>query len=246
MARTLGIAGLLLCPALVLAPPAWLATPRGLLIAGYLATVTTAGTYLAYGWGLRTTSLDTVATLLLAEPAVATLLGVAVLREPHTRWTWCGLALIGAALTTLSRAGRAAVPVAMPPSPATVTPVALPRPARPRPARAAHRRTVTVVVTRCGDGYVARCLEPDISRRGRSLAQSLEHLRVAVEGRLAAQPWADAPHPLVTSLEVRVAGCRDRSRRPARRRGSGAARCCLATGGVSRRIRPSGQRIRPR
>jgi DME family drug/metabolite transporter len=105
MAVTLGLAGILLSPVLALTSLTWLGTVTGLVVATYLAVVTTAGTYLAYGWGLRTTPLDTVVTLLLAEPATAAVLGIAVLHEPRTRWTWSGLALIGIALVTLTRTG---------------------------------------------------------------------------------------------------------------------------------------------
>jgi DME family drug/metabolite transporter len=222
MALTLGIAGVLLSPFLVLTSLTWLTTTWGIAIAGYLAAVTTAGTYVAYGWGLRTTSLDTVATLLLAEPAAATLLGIAVLHEPSTGWTWCGLALIGIALVALTRSGAKIESV--PAAPVLRTSVGVGvgvDGGDPETDNGVLRRTVTVVITRQGDSFVARSLHPEMVRSGRSLAQSLEHLRKAVEHQLVRQPWVEAPHPLVTSLEVQVAGCRgrrplghDRHRRP--------------------------------
>lgn len=121
MALTLGLGGLLLSPVLMLTSLTWLATVSGIAISAYLAVVTTAGTYLAYGWGLRHTPLDTVATLLLAEPATATVLGILVLHEQQTWWTWLGLILIATALVILTR--RRGAPVAATPrgDPRTLT-----------------------------------------------------------------------------------------------------------------------------
>ena len=87
-----------------------LATPGGLLTALYLGGATTALAYSLYGLGLRTTPVATAATLSLAEPAVASLLGVAVLGERLAPVSVAGLALLGAGLVVAAlpeRAGRA-------------------------------------------------------------------------------------------------------------------------------------------
>ena len=69
-----------------------MATARGLAVATYLAVLTTALAYLLYARGLRTTAVTTATTLGLAEPAVAAVLGLAVLGEHLTinrvRWPW--------------------------------------------------------------------------------------------------------------------------------------------------------------
>ena len=70
----------------------WVATGPGLAVATYLAVLTTALGYLLYARGLRTTAVTTATTLGLAEPAVAAVLGLAVLSE---RLTIPGLAGLG-------------------------------------------------------------------------------------------------------------------------------------------------------
>lgn len=222
MALTLGIAGILLSPVLVMSSLSWLGTVLGLLIAVYLAVVTTALTYLAYGWGLRTTSLDLVATLLLAEPATAAMLGILILHEPSTRWTWSGLILIGIGLVILARRG------AEPVETGTVAsrPVGLPlRPVPRRVAGEVRRHAVVVVVTRRGGRYVARCLEPELKRSGRSLARSLDHLRSAVEHQLAHSPGSRPSYPLVTWLDVEVPAGRGHRCPPAAGAVPGPGRC---------------------
>ena len=77
----------------------WVATTRGLAVATYLAVLTTALAYLQYARGLRTTAVTTATTLGLAEPAVAAVLGLAVLGE---RLTITGLAGLGVLATSLA------------------------------------------------------------------------------------------------------------------------------------------------
>ncbi|MBG0813899.1 DMT family transporter [Planomonospora sp. ID82291] len=93
-----GGAGLVMLPVLLWTGAGWLAEPRGLLAALYLGCATTALAYVLYGRGLRTTPVATAATLALAEPAVAALLGVAVLGERLTPVSAAGLLLLGAGL----------------------------------------------------------------------------------------------------------------------------------------------------
>lgn len=93
-----GGAGVIMLPVLIATGPGWLTEPRGLLSALYLGLVTTALAYLLYGIGLRSTPVATAATLALAEPAVAALLGLLVLGEHLSGVSWGGLVLLGAAL----------------------------------------------------------------------------------------------------------------------------------------------------
>jgi DME family drug/metabolite transporter len=106
-----GGAAVVMVPVLLWTGTGWLAEPRGLLTALYLGCATTALAYILYGRGLRTTPVATAATLALAEPAVAALLGVAVLGERLTLVSVAGLLLLGASLVAVAlpeRAGRAA------------------------------------------------------------------------------------------------------------------------------------------
>ena len=81
MASAFGLGGLLLLPVLVLQPLEWLASPGGVALAGYLGLVTTALAYVLFGRGLAVLPAGPVTTLVLAEPLVATALGVGLLDE---------------------------------------------------------------------------------------------------------------------------------------------------------------------
>jgi DME family drug/metabolite transporter len=94
----------------------WVATGPGLAVATYLAVLTTALAYLLYARGLRTTAVTTATTLGLAEPAVAAVLGLAVLGEHLTATGFAGLGVLAISLviaawpsprpTTTARPGR--------------------------------------------------------------------------------------------------------------------------------------------
>ncbi|MEW9553855.1 DMT family transporter [Nonomuraea sp. NPDC050783] len=85
--------------------------PRGLVALLYLGLGTTGLSYFLYGRGLRTTPVATAATLALAEPAVAALLGLLVLGERLAPVSVAGLALLALALVVvaLPEGGRPAV-----------------------------------------------------------------------------------------------------------------------------------------
>ncbi|MER7127949.1 DMT family transporter [Streptosporangium saharense] len=108
MAAMFGGAALVMLPVLLWTGTAWLAEPRGLVAAVYLGCVSTAFAYVLYGRGLRVTPVATAATLSLAEPAVAALLGVVVLGERLTFLSACGLALLGVSLVVVALPGRGA------------------------------------------------------------------------------------------------------------------------------------------
>ncbi|WHT20755.1 EamA family transporter [Crossiella sp. CA-258035] len=84
--------------------PAWLS---GLAVVGYLVLVPTVLAYLLFGAGLRVLPAATVATLTLAEPVVAALLGVLVLGEPFTAGGGIGALLVLAGLGLLALPSRA-------------------------------------------------------------------------------------------------------------------------------------------
>ncbi|WP_436758543.1 DMT family transporter [Streptosporangium sp. V21-05] len=107
MGLMFGGAAVVMAPVLLWTGTGWLAEPRGLLTALYLGCATTALAYFLYGRGLRTTPVATAATLALAEPAVAALLGVVVLGERLAPASVAGLVLLGASLVAVSPPERA-------------------------------------------------------------------------------------------------------------------------------------------
>lgn len=110
MGALFGGAAVLMLPVLILTGPAWLTHPAGLLTALYLGCATTGLAYLLYGRGLRTIPVATAATLALAEPAVAAVLGVVALREHLSPVSWAGLALLALGLVVVARPGGVRTP----------------------------------------------------------------------------------------------------------------------------------------
>lgn len=115
MAAGFGGAGLLLLPVLLAAGPGFLATPGGLAMALYLAAVPTALAYVLFSRGLRRLSSGETATLVLAEPLTASVLGVVALGEHPSAVAGAGALLVLAGLLVLAaparrRVGVAAVP----------------------------------------------------------------------------------------------------------------------------------------
>jgi DME family drug/metabolite transporter len=104
MAAVFSVGAVLLLPVLVVGPTGWLATPSGLALALYLGLVPTTLAYVLFGRGLAVLAPGTVATLNLAEPVVATLLGVVVLDEHLGADGAVGLVLVVAGLALLARA----------------------------------------------------------------------------------------------------------------------------------------------
>jgi len=108
LAGTFALGGLLLLPFLLTQPLGWLATGGGLVLALYLGVATMAGANLLMTYGLRRLAPGPVTTLMLADPATAALLGVAVLHEPLSAPAAAGLAILAAGL--LLQGVRAARP----------------------------------------------------------------------------------------------------------------------------------------
>jgi DME family drug/metabolite transporter len=97
-----GAAGLAMLPVLLASGTGWLGSWRGAAVALHLAACTTFLAYRLFGRGLRSTPAQVATTLTLAEPAVATLLGVAVLGERLPALSWCGLTVLAAGLACLA------------------------------------------------------------------------------------------------------------------------------------------------
>jgi drug/metabolite transporter, DME family len=99
-------AGLAVLPVLLASGTGWLGTWRGAAVALHLAACTTFLAYRLFGRGLRSTPAQVATTLTLAEPAVATLLGVAVLGQRLPALSWCGLGVLAAGLACLAVPAR--------------------------------------------------------------------------------------------------------------------------------------------
>ncbi|MEQ4721136.1 EamA family transporter [Nonomuraea sp. B19D2] len=97
-----GGAVVIMLPVLLVSGVGWLGQPRGLLAVLYLGLGATALSYFLYGRGLRTTPVATAATLALAEPAVAALLGLVVLGERLAPVSIAGLVLLALSLVAVA------------------------------------------------------------------------------------------------------------------------------------------------
>jgi len=106
MGSVFGVASILSVPVLLSTSLAWLATPEGVLLVLWLGVVTIAVAYLLFGWGLKRLAPTTVASLTLAEPLVATLLGLVVLRETLSAMSIAGLIIMAVGLTILTLPAR--------------------------------------------------------------------------------------------------------------------------------------------
>lgn len=108
MAGFFVVGAVLLAPVLLGADLSWIATGRGALMVLWLGVVATGVSYVLFQRGLAGLPSSTVATLSLAEPVTATLLGVLVLREELTPLTAVGIAvvLLGLAAMALPRSPR--------------------------------------------------------------------------------------------------------------------------------------------
>jgi len=108
MARIFGFAAVLLVPVLVFGDISWLWSWEGWTMALWLAVVPTAFAYLLFAWGLRSLPAGEVATLTLAEPATAVILGVLVLSEQPGPLAIAGVTVVFAALALLALPQRTA------------------------------------------------------------------------------------------------------------------------------------------
>lgn len=106
MAAAFGLGGLLSAPLLLTQPVSWLATGEGVALAAYLGLVTVTLAYLLFVRGLAVLPAGPVTTLVLAEPVVATALGLVVLHERLDALGVLGVVLVLAGLLVQGRSGR--------------------------------------------------------------------------------------------------------------------------------------------
>jgi DME family drug/metabolite transporter len=111
MARLFGFGAILLIPVLILGDLHWVTTAGGAAMALWLGAVPTAIAYLLFASGLRQLHANEVATLTLAEPVTATLLGAIVLGERPGAVAIAGIVAILAGLAVLALPKTAPQPV---------------------------------------------------------------------------------------------------------------------------------------
>ncbi|SIN90970.1 EamA family transporter [Agromyces cerinus] len=104
MGALFGTAAVFSVPLLATTDASWLATGPGLAMALWLGLVTTTVAYLLFGYGLGGLAPATVATLTLAEPLTAGVLGVALLGESLTVGAVLGLLVLATGIVVLATA----------------------------------------------------------------------------------------------------------------------------------------------
>lgn len=102
MAVSFCLGALFLLPLSLTSEISWLAEPRGALIALHLGIITVGLAYTLFAQGLSLVPVATAATLTLAEPLTAGILGIGVLGETLSTQAFAGIALIIAGLVLLS------------------------------------------------------------------------------------------------------------------------------------------------
>jgi DME family drug/metabolite transporter len=106
MARLFAGGALILSPVLLATDTSWLTTAGGAAMALWLGAVPTAIAYILFASGLRHLHANEVATLTLAEPVTAALLGALVLSERPGATAIAGIFIILAGLAVLAAPGR--------------------------------------------------------------------------------------------------------------------------------------------
>jgi drug/metabolite transporter, DME family len=102
MAAAFGLGAIALLPVLVLSGPGPLASADGLALVLFLGVVPTALAYVLFARGLRALAASETATITLAEPLTAALLGVVVVGERLSATGALGAALVLSGLLALA------------------------------------------------------------------------------------------------------------------------------------------------
>lgn len=103
MHKIFGLGAILLIPFFFIGKNQFLTTTSGIEMALWLGLVPTAIAYTSYGYGLKNIKVATASTLILAEPATATLLAAIVLGESLNGYSWLGVGIVVTGLVYLSR-----------------------------------------------------------------------------------------------------------------------------------------------
>lgn len=97
------VAGVLMLP---FADLSWLGEPRGIAMVLWLGLATIALGYTLFTWGLERLTAAAAATLTLAEPLTASILGITLLGERLSPVAIAALVVLGAGLVLLARGSR--------------------------------------------------------------------------------------------------------------------------------------------
>ena len=103
MFKVFSLAALLSIPVLLINGTSWLGTSGGAVMIIWLGLIPTALAYILYAKGLKGIAPGVASTLILAEPATATILAAVVLNESINLQGWAGIATVAIGLAYLSR-----------------------------------------------------------------------------------------------------------------------------------------------
>ena len=102
-ATTFGVAALVSFPFLFTQNPQWILTLKGGLTIVWLGLVTTSVGYVLFMYGLKRIESSLAATVVLAEPATATILAAVVIGESLVMQSYIGIAVVAAGIVYLGR-----------------------------------------------------------------------------------------------------------------------------------------------
>lgn len=105
-ASTFGIAALITAPFLMVESLDWVITPKGALSILWLGLVPTAFGYFLFTYGLRRIESSVAATVVLAEPATATILAAVVIGESLVLQSYLGIAVVALGIVYITRSAR--------------------------------------------------------------------------------------------------------------------------------------------
>ena len=105
-ATSFGVAALITLPFLFAQNPEWLITTAGALSVLWLGLVPTAIGYFLFTSGLKRLDSSTAATVVLAEPATATILAAVVIGETLVGQSYFGIVIVAAGIFYISRAKK--------------------------------------------------------------------------------------------------------------------------------------------
>jgi len=105
-APTFGVAAIVSFPFLFVENPEWIMTSKGFASILWLGLVTTSIGYVLFMFGLKRIESSRAATVVLAEPATATVLAAVVIGEPLVLQSYLGILIVAAGILYVSRSKR--------------------------------------------------------------------------------------------------------------------------------------------
>jgi DME family drug/metabolite transporter len=106
-AQTFGVAAIASAPFLFAESPVWLTSRNGILTTLWLGIFTTSVGYILFMYGLKRIPSSLAATVVLAEPATATILAAVVIGEPLVAQSYLGIATVALGILYISKSKRA-------------------------------------------------------------------------------------------------------------------------------------------